>query len=225
MLTVACVLRSGGIYDALWVSRLRAQIRRHLTIEHEFVIVCDFESGVGRGCAETCAGDTVHTVADFWPGWWAKIELFKPDRFEGPVLYFDLDTMPVGNLSDIARAAEAHDFIMLRDFYRSEGLGSGVMAWRSQDVVAPIYEAFAVRPKFFMECYRAGGDQSFVESCVNLKQLPRWQDVLPDQIVSYKVHCRAGIPPNARVICLHGKPKFSDMPANDAVRQAWEMAA
>jgi len=25
--------------------------------------------------------------------------------------------------------------------------------------------------------------------------------------VSYKVHCRAGVPAGARVVCFHGRPK------------------
>ena len=30
MLTVACVLKSGGIYDASWVARLKAGVAKHL---------------------------------------------------------------------------------------------------------------------------------------------------------------------------------------------------
>lgn len=75
------------------------------------------------------------------------------------------------------------------------------------------------------ECHR-GGDQQFIERVSFLPGVIRLQDVLPGQIVSYKAHrCDQGVPRAARLICLHGRPKFGDMPANDAVRQAWEMAA
>jgi hypothetical protein len=81
-------------------------------------------------------------------------------------------------------------------------------------------------PRAVMSLQRARmGDQAFIEAMHPLDIIPRWQDAVPDQIVSYKIHCRNGIPPDARVVCLHGFPKFGDMPANDPVRQAWEMAA
>lgn len=225
MLTVACVLKSGGIYDATWVARLRVLCLKYVP-EHQFVILTDV-----LDFPDDCGGCKRIELRHGWPGWWSKLELFRPDLADGtivkpgPVLFFDLDTLPIGDLSELAEAATRFDLIMLRDFYRADGLGSGAMAWSSQETVAPIYEAFQARPKFFMECYRGGGDQSFIESCINLKKVTRWQDAVGDQIVSYKVHCRNGIPPNARVVCFHGRPKFGDLPANDPVRQAWEIAA
>jgi len=225
MLTVACVLRAGGLYDVSWVARLRAQVRRHLKIEHRFHIICDSSIIWDDARLSVCGGDTIHTVADCWPGWWAKLELFKPDRFSGPVLYFDLDTLLIGDLSEIASAAAEHDLIMLRDFCRPGGLGSGVMAWRSQEAVAPLYGAFTARPRMFMECHRVGGDQEFIEVRAHLKKVAHWQDVVPGQIVSYKADaCERAAPAAARVMCLHGKPKFTDMPADNWARREWEMA-
>lgn len=36
-----------------------------------------------------------------WPGWWSKIELFRPDLPEGRTLYIDLDSHVVGNLGPL----------------------------------------------------------------------------------------------------------------------------
>ena len=47
-------------------------------------------------------GVTARTLSALYPGWWAKINLFAPGMFDGPVLYFDLDTMPVGTLDGLA---------------------------------------------------------------------------------------------------------------------------
>lgn len=58
------------------------------------------------------------------PGWYAKLELF---HMTGPVLYFDLDTVITGDLSEIA--SYPHQFTMLRDFTHPEYPASGVMAW------------------------------------------------------------------------------------------------
>lgn len=212
MLTVACVLKSGGIYDATWVARLKAGVAKHLPIEHRFVCLSD----VDVPC------DRIPLVLE-WPGWWSKIALFL---LPGPVLYLDLDTATVGDLSDIATQAVASQFTMLRDFYAPDHCGSGVMAWGAGATAISVFEKFAADPESLMKVQRARmGDQAFIEETYGKDKIARWQDVVGDQIVSYKVHCRNGIPPNARVVCLHGQPKFADMPLNDEVRIAWEMAA
>lgn len=212
MLTVAGVLKSGGIYDASWVARLRDGVRRHLPIDHRFVCLSDVDVPCER----------IHLKTFAYPGWWSKLELFQE---VGPLLYFDLDTAIVGDLTEIAASAMEHPFCILRDFYRGgDCFGSGVMAWRGADV-AFVYKKFAESPELFMTTCRDGGDQRFLEFVFDRPKVKRWQDVVGDQIVSYKVHCRNGIPPNARVVCLHGRPKFADMPPTDPVRLAWEMAA
>lgn len=209
MLTVACVLKASGIYDASWVARLRDGVARHLKQPHRFVCLSDVDVPCER-----------IPLVHGWPGWWSKIELFK---LEGPVLFFDLDTAIVGDLSDVASQADEWRFTILRDFYRPHGLGSGVMAWCCD--VSRIYERFAGMSEYWMKEIGHRGDQGFVEAVVNFDGIDRWQDVVPGQIVSYKVHCRDGIPVGARVVCLHGRPKFADMPVNDPVRLAWEQAA
>jgi hypothetical protein len=213
MLTVATVLKSGGIYDPLWVERLRRGVAQNLPGAHRFVCLSDVDVPCERIPLE-----------HGWPGWWSKIELF---RLPGPVLYFDLDTVIVGNLVDIATAAILADFVMLRDFYDSRHLQSSVMAWCG-DKVAGIYEQFLPNPETLMAKQRARmGDQAYIEEWWGRTPVLKWQDGVPGQIVSYKVHCRngGGIPEDARVICLHGYPKFLDMPANDPARQAWELTA
>lgn len=209
MLTVACVLRSGGIYDAGWVARLRAGVARNLKEPHRFVCLSDVDVPCERVPLE-------HN----WPGWWAKIEAL---RLPGPVLFFDLDTAIVGDLADMAAEAKRSSFVMLQDFYRSTGLGSGVMAWVGSG--DHLFQKFLKNPEQWMLACKSGGDQEFLERVNGLDNAFRWQSLLPGQVVSYKIHCRDGIPADARVVCLHGKPKFADMPASDPVRQAWELAA
>lgn len=206
MLTVACVLKSGGIYDASWVTPLKNGVAKHLPIEHRFVCLSDVEVPCERIPLE-------HD----WPGWFAKIELFK---LSGPLLYFDLDSAIVGDLSDIAGAVTGPGLTTLEDFYRPGGIGSGVMAWGETQL--SLYYLFLNSPQKWMKACGGGGDQSYIE---RVRISDKWQAKLPGQIVSYKVHCQNGIPPDARVVCLHGRPKFADMPANDPVRVAWEMAA
>jgi hypothetical protein len=209
MLTVACVLRSGGIYTAEWVARLRAGVKRHLKASHRFVCLSDVDVPCER-----------IPLRHDWPGWWAKMEAF---RLHGPLLYMDLDTVIVDDLGPVAEHAAKPGFTMLRDFYAPDHCGSGVMAWNSD--YRRLYDDFAADAARLMTVQRARmGDQALIEDVIGRDKIMRWQDHVPG-IVSYKVHCRSGIPAGARVVCLHGRPKFGDMPANDPVRMAWEMAA
>lgn len=212
MLTIACVLKSGGIYDATWVARLQAMVARHLPFPHRFVCLSD--------CYVPCERIPLEHN---WHGWWSKIELFK---LKGPVLYFDLDTAIVGDLTDVATHAMCSRFTMLQDFYAPGHFGSGVMAWGGEPP-AGLYGAFTLSPDAMMRAKRARmGDQAFIEDVYGKDRIERWQSAVPGQIVSYKVHCLGGVVPlSARVVCLHGKPKFRDMPFGDPVRTAWEQAA
>lgn len=207
MLTAVCVLRSGGCYTAEYVEKLRAGVARHLTMEHRFVCLSDVDVPCER-----------IPLAHNWPGWWSKMELFQ---LPPPVLYADLDTIIVDSLTDAARAAQSHPLILLRDFYREKGFGSGLMGWASDQ--RPLYDKFAADPRGWMGRLGGRGDQGFLEETVARSAVHLWQDILPGQIVSYKVHVRQSdrrgetgtgdVPPNARVVCFHGKPKPHEVPA------------
>jgi len=197
---IATVLRSGGIYTPAHVRRLEAQCRAY-----------------APGEALTCLSDTpiagvdVRPLVHGWPGWWAKLELFRPGVFEAGarVLYLDLDTTITGDLIDLL--AQPAPFLALEDFYRRpplvpfRGIASGLMAWTAGDR-ADIFEAFAANPDWEMRTAGHGGDQRVIER-VMAGRATFWDDVVPGQVVSYKVHCRAGVPAGARVVCFHGRPK------------------
>lgn len=194
MLTVATVLKSGGIYTPEWVAKLKAGVEKHLTLPHRFVCLSDVEVPCERIPLE-------HN----WPGWWSKLELF---RLDGPVLYFDLDTAIVGDLSEIAEQAEKWTFTLLRDFYRlGDALGSGMMSWNVD--LRRLYDEFALDPNGWQKRIGSAGDQGFIEQNVNLKGVSRWQDVCGNQVASFKVHCREKqvVPKGTRVVCFHGEPK------------------
>lgn len=198
MLTVACVLRSGGIYDAGWVARLKAGVDRHLWVPHRFVCFSDVDVPCSRIPLE-------HD----WPGWWAKLEAF---RMPGPVLFFDLDTAIVGDLKDIAAVAAQSEFVMLRDFYAPDHCGSGVMGW-SGSAPSFLYRYFASDADNLMAAQRQRmGDQALIEDAFGRDKITRWQDAVQGQICSFKVHCANNIvPEDTRVVCFHGQPKPFDL--------------
>src|SRR4051812_39102361 len=88
-LTVACVYRSGGRqYSSRYVDVLQSMVARHLSLPHRFVCLTDVTD---VGC------ERIPLETD-WPGFYAKIELFRPGLFHGPVLYLDLDTVIHGSI-------------------------------------------------------------------------------------------------------------------------------
>lgn len=204
---IACVLRSGGAYRPEHVQRLASQARTFAPGE---AIVCLSDVGV--------PGVPTVPLSGRWSGWWAKLELFAPGMFPrgARILYLDLDSTIVGPLDDMIRRREP--FLALADFYRrppiqpTRGLGSGLMMWTAgeQD---DLYTGFAADAGGVMARYLTGGDQRWIER-ERIKAVTFWDDVVPGQAVSYKVHCRdRGVPAGARVVCFHGRPKPWDVPA------------
>lgn len=190
----ACVLKSGGEYLPEHVHLVYAQVARHLP-GARFVCLTDMDVP-GIACLPLAHG---------WPGWWSKMEMFRPGTFDDRVLYLDLDTVIVGDLSDLA--GYAGDFAMLSDFLRPERPASGVMAWEAEcDAAQAVWGAFARDPEQHIAEFRGGGDQEFIASVIFGRE-DRLQSLYPGQIVSYKVHCAGGVPGGARVVCAHGRPK------------------
>lgn len=209
-LTFACVLKSGGPYNHRDAIRLERAIARHYAEPFSFVCLTDtpfHPTGAPRL--------RVFPLRENWPGFWAKMELFRPDLFGmagARVLYFDLDTIICGRLEPIAAAAESAPLVMLRDFYRPEHYGSGVMGFRARDFDF-IYEQFKKAPAEHIHRTSARyGDQNVIEQMAPGAAF--FQDVVPGHILSYKVHCGQALeaaPAGASLICFHGIPKPWDL--------------
>lgn len=196
-LTIACVYKPGGGFTDEYVYRLREGVAKHCHVPHRFVVLTnekfeDFE--------------TVRFTRDM-PGWWNKLELFRRDAFAGQVAYFDLDTMIVGDITDIV--SEPQNFAMLRDLYGKHRVASGVMVWNASDDWSAIYETFsAERIAEYSQAGAKWGDQGWISDCL-LDEPVRLQDQFPGRIVSYKVEMKAQgkMPKGASVVCFHGRPR------------------
>ena len=172
------VYRSGGQYKTEHIHRLARQVREHSGLKLD----CLFESEYSH--------------------WWSKMDLFREN---GPLLYFDLDTTIVDDLSPLIEAAKEPEFISLRDFNYPKRLATGVMGWNGD--MRDLHAEFASKPSFYMNEYQSSGDQGFVDEWY-VGERTYWQDILPDQIQSYKLHIRRNtIHPDCRVVAFHGKPK------------------
>jgi hypothetical protein len=180
MTTIVCVLRAGKDFAPRHVRWLAAQVPG---------IVCLSDQPV--------SGVPTIALRTRWPRWWAKMEAFDVDRIPGDVLLIDLDTV-VLEMPDMPSATTVLD-----DFYRPQMMGSGFMFLTEADR-ARCWEAFNRNPKLHMiQCTTRAkwGDQGFLHPLIGGSA--RWGD----EVRSYKVHCREGVPHGTRVVCFHGKPR------------------
>lgn len=186
--TVACVLRSGGAYRQQHVEKLRRSVDKWLSADHEFF----------------CLDDS--RMIRRWPGWWSKIELFRPGLFNGRVLYLDLDNVIVGPLDPLYLV---RGIVFMRDFFLGD-ISTAVMSWEG-DQLANIYEAFAANQRHWMDPARkvnprqsVYGDQSFVQASATGLGL-RWrffQDLRPGRITPWNKPLES-----ASVACFMGRHK------------------
>lgn len=181
---IVLVLRSGGDYDVEYVERLLASLPGQR-------VVCLSD------CAVPCERIP---LAHNWPGWWSKMELYRPD-LAGDFLYLDLDTVVQGPIADFLWTGR---LTLLQDFYREWGLGSGLMFLPEADR-AEIWAAWIAEPRRWMEQYQIDGDQAFLERFW-LMRADRWQAVLPGRVASYKATGKAERE-QADVVCFHGPPR------------------
>lgn len=209
MLKVACVLRSGGEYGPHHVAWLRRMVERHLKMPYRFICLTDMDVDCERVSLE-------HN----WPGWWSKIELMKLSVDDGPIIYFDLDTLIINSLDDVVID---HEFSMLRTFWPQGLVNSSVMAWSID--LRSIYDTFVADPIGYMREYQVAGkwgDQDFIA-----RHLPVEREYLqikcPGRFASYKLTLRGGYPPETTsVIVFHGKPKPWDTKLGKAVYATYQ---
>lgn len=184
MLTVAAVCVPGpGNYNEAHVARLYKMVKANL--DERFWFVCITESDK--------------------PGWFAKIDLFKPKRFTGRVLYLDLDVTVVGDLAPLARFDAP--FVIARDWLpikRQDGsivrskFNSSVMSWDA-GYADRIYTQFSAH-----RMDEFAGDQNWIEEV-----MPSAATFPLGEVVSYKVDVRprGRVPGSARVVVYSGQPK------------------
>ena len=191
MLKVWCVLW-GDKYSHYYPQRLQREVKKYLTIPHQFVCLSDqIIEGV----------ETVPQVSNK-QGWWQKIDLLS---FTGPSLYFDLDTVITDNLDVFAGTDKT---IRTLKNWASSGHGgcqSSIMYWEDARVV---FDSFDPSVMTWPPVNKPGlpwGDQGVLTQMRDDRKLdvdyfdPRYG-------LSYKYSCRNGLPDDCRAVIFHGKP-------------------
>lgn len=185
-----------------YVNILFDSVMRNLPMEKRGKFVCFTDSNEGLH-----HGIEVRPLRGGLKSWWNKLWLFKSGHFpEGErIVYFDLDTVIVGNLSKIVEYTGP--LALLRDFYRPEGLGSGVMCWSANEH-SEIWDHY--ESSGFPDV--KGGDQAWIENLITDTAI--LQDAMPDMFCSYKVN-HGLLPEKAAVVCFH------DIPRPHEITGAW----
>lgn len=174
-----CVLRSGGDFKPEHVQRLARQVPGLLCLSDMDV-----------------PGVETKPLLWGWPGWWSKMEVYGA-HLDTDILLIDLDT-------HVIRMPRMPAVTMvLPDFYKPALMGSGFMYVTVEDQ-ARIWSEWMRDPQGHMRRCRTRtcwGDQGFLMPLIGGS--PRWGS----NVVSWKVHCKAGIPEAADVVVFHGRPR------------------
>ena len=132
-----------------------------------------------------------------WPGWWAKMEMFRPD-IPKPFLYVDLDSFILGDVSDLF---EEEGRWIAREWHPNiQGCGKvqSSMIYMNEEP-GDIWSEWIMDPNGWMQRYR--GDQKYLERF-------EWniiQDKYEHFVGSYKMHNLEE--PKDAVVTFHGRPK------------------
>lgn len=223
MINIVC-LKWGVKFGPEYVNKLYNSISRNISKPFKFHCFTD-------NSAELNSNVIVHKLPyDNLSGWWNKLYLFSneiPFNKNDKILFVDLDTVITGNIDDIVNV-DCTNLVVLRDFYTgleksvvgNDNVGSGLMMWFHGDY-SFIWDKFIKDPEEAISLMKPHGDQKWIQHCLSTRTY--WQDVLPNQVVSFKVHCKEGLPDNARIICYHGKPSIPESITNYTKDWIWNL--
>jgi hypothetical protein len=206
-LTVACVLNKGPgcAYDVGYVNSLRKGVEKYLSLPHRFVCLSNVEVPCER-----------IELKYNWPVWWAKMELFRPDLDLDNTLFFDLDTIIVNDLSDIAKVKK---FTVIANWINKPGKGNGSGMMFLADRSRVWNDWIAAPAKHIQECGGNGDGKFIVPYAESI-----WSMEVPGQVKSYKKNIlpRDLIPDGTRVICFHGTPRPHEIKKPHWVHKYWQ---
>lgn len=212
VIKIVC-LKWGTKYGPEYVNNLFAAVSRNITLPFEFWCFTDNAAGIDPAVKR-------HRLphARELDTWWNKLWLFSsemPFKINDVILYIDLDTLIVDNIDDFVKIPQCGDIVMLEDFYhgiaKTAGqAASGLMSW-THGTRFDIWKNFIANPQHVVKMCHPHGDQRWIQICTNQPGQRRyWQKILPNRVISYKVHCQRGLPKQAAVVCYHGKPSIPD---------------
>jgi hypothetical protein len=113
------------------------------------------------------------------------MELFRPRQFNGEVLYCDLDTVILKDITSLTALESPAELIMMRDYKYPHLYNSCLMRWKRD--MSFFYKLFMSDKDKYMELYKNLpyiGDQGFIQQQSKYFTYPSiafWQDLVPQE--------------------------------------------
>lgn len=191
-------------YGGMYVDRLYNGLSRHMPKNQPWRFICftDWKQPIDYRRFETRT-----LVAPSWKGCLPKLVAFNPaNEFSGQVFVIDLDTVITGSLDDIM---SYRGKFCARAWFRGVGRGEWVLdgdmiSFQAGELTETIWRPFAADP---LAAEEETGGRERLWYRARLPNADMWQKLVPDQFVSYKNHCREGLPKGARMVSFHGDPR------------------
>lgn len=220
----ACVIHGDG-YSWQYVDRLYNMLVRNLTPAVRLHVYTESTRIVPAPYVKHSLTDW--SISGPKKAWWYKLQLFNPAHHAGSLLYFDLDTVIVGNI-DWMWKSNTKNFWAIRDFRylwrtNSMGINSSAMYWDTTKY-SFIWDHFSnANFKSISNQYR--GDQDYLTYIIpdNQRRLFdtnrikswRWECLDGGYDFQKKCHFTPGtgtnFPPETSVLIFHGSPKPNEI--------------
>lgn len=228
----ACVIH-GDAYSWTYVDRLYSMLNRHISSGITMHVYTEADRPVPAPMIK-------HELVDWGisgprRGWWYKMQLFNSLHHAGPLLYFDLDTVIVGNIDWMCNLPLRY-FWTVQDFKylwrpTHQGINSSIMWWDTRNFDY-IWKGFKQQDLDNL-IKKHPGDQDYLNQSIENSKL-RFFD--PACIKSWRWQCLDGgynfkqrayqspgtgtvLSKNTSVLVFHGKPKPADL--RDPVIQSY----
>lgn len=217
----ACVIHSSG-YDWQYVDRLYNSLSRNIPQGIRFHVYTESHRSV--------PDHMIRHNLDEWPGvagprrsWWYKLQLFNSQHHRGPLLYFDLDTVIVRDLSWMV-AQDPSYFWAVRDFKYLQRpvnymVNSSIM-WFDTAEYSWVWDRFAASD-ISATTRQYPGDQDYIHATIDHtrrrffdhKKIQSWRWQCSDGGYDFARRCHrtpgtgTHIDGDVSVLVFHGRPK------------------
>lgn len=236
--TVLCI-KWGDKYGPDYVNRLFSMVSRHLSIPHDFVCLTDDGSGLDPGIRMVPLPESSLEFC------WTKLWLFSPELAAcgSTLLYLDLDVVITGGLDALLQYRNDLNFVGVLDWNRwwNPQYNSSVMRFTAGthgDLYTHFMEAVSAgklvkrrewddylqskdKVVYWRGLRRFGGDQEWISKKLREQGRLRDRSYPGPWILSYKRHCRKGVPPGCKVMVFHGEPKPHEV-SDDHIVKHWQ---
>lgn len=223
----ACLI-AGKKYPWEYVDRLHSMLSRHSTVPIRLHVLTESDRSV--------PSPYVKKPLLPWPeistpdlSWWYKLQFFDRTRFDQPMMYFDLDTVIVGNIDWLWEPEDKKncfysvlDFRYLQRPYLKK-INSSIMYW-NPDTFYWIWEDFTrLNLREVISTYP--GDQDYYDQVIPSSHVKFFDKEL---IKSWRWQIQDPRRPHlsdpllgTKILIFHGNPKPHEIRENPILKQYW----